>query len=337
MIEPFGLREQFAKQLVIILMVVTVLSAYQSITLSSHTLWQSVLGRFFGNQGWQWAAQFRWGLPRATGPYGHAILAGIIMVIGYRIQRWLEWSKAWPTHIPRMTWLPISPARMFTLVLLVGSIATLVRGPLFAAVIAAFIPLIGQTKKRWLIVGILLTSFVVISIPATSWFIGYVSVDIESVETKSHQTVIYRWKLLTNYIDAGKEQFYLGYGRLKYPRIEGQKSIDNYYLLLFLKHGIMGLGFFVAIMFIMMIRLFIHSMSQPINNLPGSSLGFTLLSIYIILLISAATVWLGGQTEHLYFLIVGWSDAYLRTRDSTIISTNNPTALPTKFKFRRIF
>ncbi|MCK5876212.1 MAG: O-antigen ligase family protein [Candidatus Marithrix sp.] len=338
LIEPFGLREEFAKRIVIVLAVVAILSAYQSVMLSNYTLWQSGLGRFFGGQGWRWIAQYRWGLPRVAGPYGHAILAGIVMVIGYRIQRWLEWSNAWrPTHIPQLAWLPISPARMLTLILLFGVISTLVRGPLFAAVIAAFIPFIGHTKKRWLIVGILIVSFVVISIPATNWFVGYVSVSPDSVETKSHKTVVYRWELLNSYIEVGKEKFYWGYGNLTFPRIPGQRSIDNHYLLLFLKHGIFGLGFFLAIMFIMMLRLFIHSMSQPINNLPGSSLGFTLLSLYVVMLISVATVWMGGQTLHLFFLIVGWSDAYLRSKSDTIVSTDVPLTASPKFSFQRTF
>ena len=340
LIEPFNLREQFAKQVVIILVIVAILAAYQSITLSNLTIWQRALGRFFGGQGYIWSTQYRWGLPRSSGPYGHAILAGIIMVTGYRIQRWLEWSRVWPPHIQRLSWLPISPARFFTLILLFGSIATLARGPLLAAVIAAFIPVIGHTKKRWLIVGILFTGIAIISVPAITWFVNYVSVDPESVETKSHQTVIYRWRLIINYIELAKDKFFLGWGRFKYPKVDGQGSIDNHFLLLFLKHGIIGLGFFIAIFFTMMIRLFIHSMSQPPSELPGSSLGFTLLSLYVIMMVSLATVWMGGQTLHLFFLITGWSEAYLYSKKETMTNnntTNNPiiSASPTKFKFRR--
>ncbi len=337
LIEPAGLREEFAKRIVIILVIVAILSAYQSLTLSHLTIWQKGLGRFFGGQGWTWVTQFRWGLPRASGPYGHAILAGVVMVIGYRIQRWLEWSRAWPSHIQQLSWLPISPARFFTLILLAGIISTLVRGPLLAGIVAAFIPLIGLTKKRWLIFGILFTSFIIIIVPATNWFVDYVSVDPQSVGNKSHQTVIYRWELLTNYVELAKEKFYLGWGRLRYPYVSGQGSIDNHYLLLFLKHGIMGLGFFLAIFFIMMIRLFIHSMLQPTNKLPGSSLGFTLLSLYVVMLISLATVWMGGQTLHLFFLITGWSEAYLHSKHET--TTNDTVALSTnnQFQFRRTF
>ncbi|MFK5968905.1 MAG: O-antigen ligase family protein [Candidatus Marithrix sp.] len=339
LIEPYNLREQFAKRVVIILVIVAILAAYQSITFSNFTIWQRTLGRFFGEQGWIWSTQYRWGLPRSSGPYGHAILAGIIMVTGYRIQRWLEWSRLWPAHIRQLAWLPISPARFFTLTLLMGSLATLARGPLLAAVIAAFIPVIGYTKKRWLVVGILFTAIVIVSVPAITWFVNYVSVDPGSVETKSHQTVIYRWQLIINYIELAKEKFYLGWGRLKYPKVDGQGSIDNHFLLLFLKHGIMGLGFFLAIMFTMMIRLFIHSMSQPSTELPGSSLGFTLLSLYVIMFISLATVWMGGQTLHLFFLMTGWSEAYLYSKHETI--TTNSTILPTKtkdkFQFRRTF
>ncbi len=346
LIEPAGLREEFVKIFVIVLLFVTVLMLPQSFT-GSLTIWQRLLGRFFGGQGWQWHTQYRWGLARSAGPYGHAILAGIVMVVGYRLQRWLEWSNAWPKRLRRLPipwlplpipWLPLTTPKFFTLVLFVGALITLVRGPLSAAVIAAIVLLIGRSKKRWLMVWILVAFLIFVGIPTVSWFVSYASVDPDETETRSHQTVTYRWQLLVNYIDVGKEEMVWGWGRFGWPKVGGQKSIDNFFLLLFLMHGIMGFGFFVTIFLTMMVRLFIHSMLQPIADPPGSSLGFTLLSLYIVIAWSIVTVWLGGQTLHLLFLIVGWSEGYLHSGQESLRNKATTPLSPSRkpFKFRRV-
>lgn len=337
LVEPAGLREEFAKRIVFILVIVAVLSAFQSVTLSNFSLWPKVFGRFFGGQGYWIPTQYRWGLPRASGPYGHAILAGIVMVVGYRIQRWLEWSQVWPPRLRYLpSWLPISTAQLFTLIMFGGALITLVRGPLSAAVMAAIVILIGRSKKRWLISGVLLISLIIIGIPTTTWFIGYASIDPETAETKSHKTVAYRWQLINNYLDVGKERLVWGWGLFGWPKVKAQKSIDNHYLLLFLRHGIMGFGFLVAIFLFMMVRLFIHSMLQPVADPPGSLLGFTLLSLYIVVGWSIATVWLGQQTVHLLFLIVGWSEGYLHSGPEKMRNVQTLPRSRHPFQFRRI-
>jgi len=35
--------------------------------------------------------------------YGHAILCGLIFVIAYRLQRWLEWSHSWELDFSAFT------------------------------------------------------------------------------------------------------------------------------------------------------------------------------------------------------------------------------------------
>lgn len=72
-------------------------------------------------------------------------------------------------------------------------------------------------------------------------------------------------------------------------------SIDNYYLLLALMHGVIALGFLRLIFLVMMLRLFLHSMLAPPAEPRGSNLGFTLLGIYAATGFSIATVYMGGQ------------------------------------------
>ena len=45
----------------------------------------------------RWATRrlFRAGFMRIQGPYGHAITLGTMMVIGFRVARWLEWNGVW--------------------------------------------------------------------------------------------------------------------------------------------------------------------------------------------------------------------------------------------------
>ena len=339
LIEPAGLREEVAKRIVIVLLIVAVLSAYQSVTLSDYTLWQKVLGRFFGGgQGWRLDTQYRWGLPRAMGPYGHAILAGIVMVVGYRIQRWLEWSQAWPPRLRQLRWLPISTDRLFTLGLFVGALMTLVRGPLSGAVVAAVVLIFGRSKQRWLFFFIVMGGAIIIGIPAVSWFIGYASIDPGAAQDTNQATVAYRWQLVVNYIDVATERMVWGWGRLGWPKVGGQKSIDNHLLLLFLRHGLTGLSLFVTIFLVMMTRLFFHSMLQPLAKPPGSSFGFTLLSLYVVIFWSIATVWLGGQTAPLFFLIVGWTDGYLHSGQENLRREMSftPTPPTPSHRFRRI-
>ena len=337
LIEPAGLREAFAKRIAIVLFIVGGLLVFQSVTQAPYTLTQRLLGRFFPGQGWMSAGDIRMGLRRATGPYSHEILAGIIMWVGFRIQRWLEWSQAWPSRLRLLPWLPIPTARLLSLGIMAGAIATLVRGPMIGAVAAAIVLLMGRSKKRWIIFWFLVLSFFLVGIPVINKFINYASVDPSTVESRNQETVVYRWQLVINYIDIAKEEIVWGWGRFGWPKVKGQKSIDNHLLLLFLQHGIMGVGFFIAIFLSMMIRLFIHSMLQPIAEPLGSSLGFTLLGLYIVIFISLATVFQGYQTVPLFFLIVGWSEGYLRSGQESL--GNRPTTSPRSrqpFKFMRV-
>ncbi len=54
-----------------------------------YNLWNAYLEMFFLGQNEGWITTFRFGLARASGPYAHCLVAGIVMAIGYRLKRWL--------------------------------------------------------------------------------------------------------------------------------------------------------------------------------------------------------------------------------------------------------
>lgn len=320
-IEPFNLRMQFVKQVIISLTIVACISMLQFIT-GGWSLWHRILGRFFGGQGWQWIPQYRWGFGRITGPYGHAILAGIIFAVGFRLQRWLQWSQAWPKRWPVLPWWPLPVDVTLSLIMLAGMFMTLSRGPWIGAFLAVFVVLVGRLKWRWTAVIVLITAVTLFTPVAIERFASYIEELRRVGDTHTEHTLVYRWDLMNTYIDLGMERLYLGWGRTQYPKIPGQRSIDNHFLLFFLMHGIIAVSLLVFMMVLMSIRLFFHDMRLPIADPPGSGLGFTLSSLYLVYGWSIATVFLGEQSLPLLFILMGWSEGYLRYEKTRRLQTN---------------
>jgi hypothetical protein len=93
LIEPGGLRVEFARKICGLMAIVAVFSVFE-FKMGTNPF-QTILGRFFpGQEGW--VTTFRYGFARIGGPYGHAILAGVMFAVAYRIQRWLQWNGYWP-------------------------------------------------------------------------------------------------------------------------------------------------------------------------------------------------------------------------------------------------
>ena len=335
LIEPAGLRIRFAQALVLLIALIALISVYEF--RFAATPWRMILDPFFPNQGRGWITTFRWGFARIAGPYGHAILAGILMVVAFRIQRWLEWSGAWSAKWDRAPWLPVRPARLITLVLLAGVIMTMVRGPWIGAVLAALVVLVGRSRFRTAAIGGVTAMLVLVGIPVVFWFLDYVSVGRAGALTVAQESAAYRWELLTEYGGIAAEKLWLGWGLTAWPKVPGMPSIDNYYLLLLLMHGLLGLGFFLAVLFGMFARLLLRGLREPIAQPSGSSLSFTLASIYLAFLISTGTVYLGLQAVPVFFLITGWAESYLQRGQRHEVSQELDAAnSEAKHPFRRV-
>lgn len=339
LVEPLSGRVAFAKKIVTCLFIVALICLYEA--RFGVNPWQKILGLFFPGQGLGWIITFRWGLARTAGPYGHAILAGIVMVTGYRIQRWLEWSGAWtaPRH-PWFQWLPwpkLSEAQTYTLGMLGGALITLVKGPWVAGVVAAVVVFVGRMRNRWIGVAILLVFLFGICLPAFVGFLQWAGVGRQHAKSDNQETAAYRLELVTNYMDIAKQQAVWGWGLTKWPKVPGQPSIDNYYLLLFLMHGLIALALFLTLLLGMIVRLIHHAMTRPNPQPLGSSLAFTLAGIYVVYLVSVATVYMGNQTVALLFLITGWAEGYLQADQEQTLGTAPVAAEPApRYRFRRI-
>ncbi|MEO8126813.1 MAG: O-antigen ligase domain-containing protein, partial [Bryobacteraceae bacterium] len=157
LVEPFGLRVEFGKQLVMCLFWISVVSVWEF--KFARTPWRMLLDPIFPGQADGWVTTFRWGFARIAGPYGHAILAGGILMAGYRIQRWLHWSDLWERKFKNLS-SSYTKAQIVTAGLVAGILMTMVRGPWLGGFLAAGVVAIGRAKQRWLAIGVILAGLV---------------------------------------------------------------------------------------------------------------------------------------------------------------------------------
>ena len=319
----------FAKRIVTMFLAVCIISLYEF--RMGVTPWTLLFRHFYPGQGTEWVTTFRYGFARIAGPYGHAILAGLVLLVGYRLQRWLQWSGEWTGSVRYLKWTRLSKARIITLVLVGGIIMTMVRGPWLGGFAGGLVAAIGRTRHRkaagWAIVfGVLL-----IGVPAASLFYSYASVGRAHAKTTSQETAAYRMELLDKYVAIALDHGYWGYGRNTWPRVAGAPSIDNYYLLLCLMHGLVAVGFLISIIILTTFRLIRVEMRSPVTYPLGGSLGFALAGIYLVYVVTLGTVYMGLQAIPVFAIITGWSEGYLIRHPSTASS-----AAEVQYSFERV-
>ncbi|NOS87938.1 MAG: O-antigen ligase family protein [Methylococcaceae bacterium] len=340
LIEPFYLRYTFAKSIVLCSSVVVLLNLFEN--RFGYNLWTTYWGRwFFPGQNENWVTTFRYGIARAAGPYAHCLVAGIMLAAAYRLQRWLQWSGAWPLKVKGLAWLPLfTPARFFTLMMLLGIASTLAKGPWLASIVAAGIVFIGRSKRKAAALKIVLAILVLVGVPLLLALLDYASVGRGNAVDDTQETAAYRYELVSEYMDVASEQLWWGWGLMKWPQMPKFESIDNHFLLTYLNHGVIAVSLLLGIMVVMMARLLWHGMSQPEQGPRGSSLAFTLAAIYLMYFIAVATVAMMYQSCTLFFLLTGLTDAHLRrdVLDSRQFLLEMGHCVPDerKYKFRKV-
>jgi hypothetical protein len=316
LIEPHGLRVEFARVFILILLVVVVAEAYEFRFLANP--FRKFLDPFFpGDMGRGWLTTVRYGFGRAAGPYGHAILCGIILATGYFVQGWLMRDRHWRSP---------KKARWISLALIAGSLMTISRGPWIGAALGCVVTAIGRARDRKKALIILVVLCVLVSTPAYVTFKTYVSVSRSEAKSATQETAAYRKELVEKYMDIAMTKAVWGWGQNTWPRVPGMPSIDNHFLNLALRHGLVALCFFCAVILAVAVRLCIYCARSPQSD-PGNFLAFTLLAAHLAFVVSIATVFLGLQAQPLFFILCGWSDALV----ATAVSAEQPL-----FRFRRV-
>lgn len=336
-IDHEGLHVELAKRMVIILFAIGLIGVFEF-----RFGWNPFLAlgerTFFRGQGLGWVTTFRHGFARVAGPFAHCILAGMMMVLAYRLNRWLEWGNHWE---PKFRWLPVLPwskARIISAGLLLASLITIARGPWLGGILGAVLVNAGRHPKRKAAFAFGLGFLSLAAIPVYLAFQSYLDVKPGMAMTLSQETAMYRKVLFEKYAAIAINHAWLGWGRNTWPKVAGMGSIDNYYLLLSLMHGVLVTGLLTALMGWMSVRLFRAGMAEPRES---NSLAFTFLGIIVAFAVSIATVYLGEAVVPAFFLVLGWAEGYMQGRGHRGVSGSGltdkqPESRITPFNFRRV-
>lgn len=264
-----------------------------------------LIGKFFPGQG-NWNTTFRFGFARIAGPFSNALLTGIIIVMAYRLHRWLEWNGHWETKFKHLPW---NKSRIISIVLIVGSIMTIARGPQLGGIIGAVAVFAGRAKNRKRVIIIITILALVVGPIAYTAFMSYLDIRPGAAMTMSQESALYRKVLVEKYMAIAIDHAWFGWGRNTWPKVPGMASIDNYFLLLSLMHGVSATLLLLTIFGWQIVRLFMFGMRTPASE---NSITFTFCGILIAVFVSLVTVYLGEQVMPALFLIFGWSEAVLQ-------------------------
>jgi hypothetical protein len=296
----------FARRFVILMFAVVIVGAYEFRFGVNPFL--RYLGNLFPGQGLGWVTTFRHGFARVAGPYSHAILAGIMVVMAYRLQRWLQWGRHWEPRFSLLPALPWSKAAVISLVLAVGAAMTIARGPILGALLGATVIMIGSSRRRRQLLPAAILAFVVLAPLGYLALMAYLDIEPGAAMTMSQESALYRKVMIERYIDIAIEHTALGWGRNTWPKLPGMASIDNYFLLLSLMHGLLATGLLLFLFLWQGVRLFRRGMVEPHDS---NSLALTFAGILLAVFVTLGTVYLGEQVMPMLFVIHGWSEAYL--------------------------
>lgn len=266
---------------------------------------------------------FRYGLARAAGPYGHAILAGIVLLIGFHLQRWLHNSGLWERQFRGIRIPGLTKSQSLVWALVSGLALTMVRGPQIGALIAAAVSFIGggpnpRRRAGWVFVAIL-----AVGIPAGIIGYSYASVGRAAAQTTSQESAAYRKELIDKYVDVALEHSEFGWGRNGWPKVAGMPSIDNYYLLLALMHGLPATALLLLLIFVMIARLLRDGMRAGMLRPKGSSLSFRLAGIFSGIAFSILTVYMGDNVVPIFFTLIGFAENYVSAGGDVMVQQSN--------------
>jgi hypothetical protein len=315
-----GLDVAVARRFVIIVFGVALVGVWEA--RFGFNPFHALIGPLFPGQGKGWVTTFRYGVARVAGPYSHAILAGIMLAVAFVLQRWLHSASHWEARFAHLRALPWPKARVITAVLAVGMLMTVARGPWLGALVAVAIFAVGQAanRRRALIIA---GAVLAVGAVAGGWVLnGYLDIEPGAAMTMSQESALYRKVLFEKYLDIALDSVWFGWGLTTWPKVPGMASIDNYYLLISLMHGVPAMVMLVW----MLLGSAVQCVRRGLAEAPGShSPAFAFAGIFIAVFVALGTVYLGEQVLPTLFFMLGWAQGWLRTGGKTSVGS---AALP---------
>lgn len=286
--------------------------------------WVSPVFAIFGKlfpQAWS-GLSLRYGLARTAGTFEHPILACVMVIIAYRLHRWLCWYGFYEqpqtgvmARIQKLgRWIPLIPFKhQVSLALILMALMTISRGPWIGGFVGAALVAVGNFKnrKRWLM--IFAVFLVVGGYGAKAGLDYYTTPQGDQAISGEALTMVYRKELIERYKAYMYEKMWTGWGLTTRPKIPGMESVDNAFLGMALQHGVLAPGLFLLILAYAILSQIHFGLRAPPNEPP---IGFTFSGIYLMCTISFATVFMGAQTEPMIFLLLGWGESIKQRREA---------------------
>ena len=300
--EQHAARKRLLRRMVSLLAIVAGISVFDFLT--GKSIWQKVFRHLFPDQPVAWTVQMRWGFGRIAGPYAHAILAGMIFLMGLIYCLWLrKFAPNWGTR-RIFSELPLTLRGLVLWAIIAGLLMTQSRGPWVGVGLSLVLALlmwklpIGKATLAFVLV---LAAF---SIPAYYFGMRYTDVDLNHAKTEAQRNAVYRRDLLRTYIPLIKDRKAFGWGITTLPTMHGHTSVDNEYLLLAAAQGFTGLGLFLMILLGSAVRL--YRLGRRQLQMEDKALVFAHMTVLMGLVTALTTVYLGEQALLLFFMVVGW-------------------------------
>ncbi len=298
LIEQPGLRERFVRRFCWLLAVVAVLSIVEF--RMGKNLFSSFFILLFGTAPME---QLR-GFTRIQGPYGHAIMAGIVFTMGWILAMWLRYLDGVKLGTAERKIFGIRLSTILVGLTFLGLMLTYSRGPWLGAALAYTISRIGFAKNVRRTAVIIVLGCSVVGVAGYQYFEAYTDPNLFDTSGQDQQNAIYRRLLLDSYEPVVAVGGFFGWGT-GFPRVGGQASIDNEYLWLRLTQGRFGLWIFVLIS--------LESIAFLISSARRSQLKtdfcfcIMMLAVLCGVLVIGTTVEIYNQAYALFFLCIGWS------------------------------
>lgn len=304
LIEQYNARVYIVRRMVFLLFLCSVIAVYEYRFGKNPFI--RVMDHLFPGEKFGWVTQVRWGFYRVAGPFGQSELAGMVLFTGLLLALWLTFNHDWEPKFARFPRHPFKKSTVIAGMIALTLLMTQARGPWIGCLLALPIAYIGRSRNAAR--ATVLVAFLLVGVGG----VGYVAAKsylAAGTTSGEQQTAQYRQQLLDNYLPVVEAGSPWGYGNL-FPRRGGQDSIDNEYLFLALTQGVIGLGCFLAIGGETLIRLTLAGYWAA--NRRDRSFAFTQLGIFVGMLFTISTVYLGNQSFELFFLLAGWSQALPR-------------------------
>jgi hypothetical protein len=277
--------------------------------------------------------QLRWGYGRIAGPYGHAILAGCILLSALLFAIWLASEGLWGRKFRNLAFLPGRKSMYIVLGLMAGVWMTQSRGPWMSGAFGILLILAARARNQKRALRNVIIASVLLMTVFYTVLNRYTNVN-RSPSDIDQENAQYRRMLVINYMPEVKRGGMLGYG-LHFHTVDGQVSIDNEYLNLALTQGYLGLGIFTLLILITGGRL-VRTIATS-RDRTETSFALCLLAVFVTIVLSIATVYLGFQTFTLFFLITGWAQELQPARALATASEPAVAYAPVRFAFRRVW